>query len=388
MGLAGLGAASTHILRALDSHRHITVTAACDVRAEARSSFESLRGGTAFESVAAMAESDEVDAIYVATPNYLHCEHVLQAVRHGKDVIVEKPIAISLEECDRMVGAANKAGVRVLAGHTHSFDAPIVAMADAIAAGRIGDLYMLNNAFYTDWLYRGRAPDEVDTARGGGVVFRQGPHGIDVVRLLAQRPATRVMARTSQLDPRHPTHGSYVAYIEFGPRLVSTIVFSGYGFFDSAELTWGRGELGAPRPVETNGASRRRILAFSSAEEEREYKNACRFVGAEAENWLSVLDCDESERGQPFYGLTVASGSAGDLRQSEHGLFVYDNNGRQELPVAKAPLEREAELDILYKAWRDDVPLESHDATWARDTLKICLAIIESGETGQPVDLD
>ena len=387
MGLAGLGAASTQILRALDSYPHIVVTAACDNRPEALTAFQGLRSGSVFSSVAAMAESDEVDAIYVATPNYLHCEHVLQAIDNCKDVIVEKPIAISLAECDRMIAAANKVGVRILAGHTHSFDAPIVTMADAIRDGMIGELYMLHNSFYTDWLYRGRAPDEIDTARGGGVVFRQGPHGIDVIRQLAQRPAKRVLASISQLDSRRRTHGSYVAYIEFEANLVATIVFSGYGYFDSAELTWGRGELGCPRPLSTNSESRRRIRAFKNVQEEQVYKNSVRLAGAEAENWLSVLDCEESRRAQPFYGLTVVSGSRGDLRQSEHGVFLYDDAGRHEIAVAKAPLEREAELDILYKAWRADAPLESHDAVWARDTLEICLAIIESSETGGTVEV-
>jgi phthalate 4,5-cis-dihydrodiol dehydrogenase len=387
MGLAGLGAASTHILRALDAYDNMEVTAACDVRGEARAAFEVQRGAKAFASVNEMAESDNVDAIYVATPNYLHCEHVLQAVENGKDVILEKPIAITMEECDRMVAAAEKSGVRVLAGHTHSFDAPIVAMADAIAKGMIGDVYMIHNSFYTDWMVRGRAADEYDTARGGGVVFRQGPHGLDILRLLAQRPATRVLARTSEMDTRHPTHGSYTAYIEFGSGLVSTITFSGYGFFDSTEITWGRGELGCPRPVETHGIQRRRIFGFASAEEEQEYKNACRFMGVEAENWLSVLDCDESVRGQPFYGLTIASGSKGDLRQSEHGLYLYNDAGRTEIPVPRTMLERDAELDMLYKAWHADAPLESHDIVWARDTMKIIFAILESSKTGQTVDI-
>ena len=387
MGLAGLGAASTQILRALDDYANIEVTAACDVRPEALDAFRRLRSGSTYESVDQMAAADDVDAIYVATPNYLHCEHVLQAVAQGKDVIVEKPIAISLDECDRMIKAAEVAGVRVLAGHTHSFDAPIVAMTQAIADGIIGDLYMIQNSYFTDWMYRGRAPDELDTARGGGVVFRQGPHGIDVIRQLAGRAATRVTAKTSQLDPHHPTHGSYVAFIEFGPDLVASITFSGYGFFDTAELTWGRGELGCPRPLETNSRSRQRILAFETAEQEHEYKNSVRLAGAEAENWLSVVDCDDAVRAQPFYGLTIVSGSAGDLRQSEHGLYLYNNAGRQEIAVERAPLEREAELDILYRAWRDDVPLASHDATWARDTLEVCLAVIESSDSGQPVDI-
>jgi phthalate 4,5-cis-dihydrodiol dehydrogenase len=388
MGLAGLGAASTHILRALDAYDDIVVTAACDVREDAVAAFRATRSGLTYSSVEQMAESDEVDAIYVATPNYLHCDHVMQAIANGKDVIVEKPIAVTLEECDRMIKAAADAGVRVLAGHTHSFDAPIAAMAKLIHEdGLIGDLYMLHNSYYTDWLYRGRVPDELDTPRGGGVVFRQGPHGIDVIRQLAGQRATRVLARTSQLDVQHPTHGSYTAMIEFGPNVVATVTFSGYAYFDSAELTWGRGELGAPRPLGTNSDNRRRILGFKTVEEETAYKNSVRFTGPEAENWLAVLDCDEEIRTHPFYGLTIVSGSKGDLRQSEHGLYFYGDNGRQEIPVAKAALEREAELDVLYKAWRDDVPLPGHDAVWARDTLEICLAIIESSDTGQAVDL-
>ena len=79
MGLAGLGAASTHILRALDAYDNMEVTAACDVRGEARAAFEAHRGGKAFASVNEMAESDIVDAVYIATPNYPHCEQVTQA---------------------------------------------------------------------------------------------------------------------------------------------------------------------------------------------------------------------------------------------------------------------------------------------------------------------
>ncbi len=387
MGLVGLGAASTHILRALDSYPNIEVTAAADVRPEALEAWQRLRPGATYQSVEAMVASDEVDAVYVATPNYLHCEHVLAAVAAGKDVIVEKPIATSLAECDQMIEAADAAGVRILAGHTHSFDAPITAMTELIEQGAIGDVYMLHNLYYTDWLYRGRAPDEVDTARGGGVVYRQGPHGIDVIRQLAGRPVTRVTAQTTELDAARPTHGSYTAYLEFGKDLVATIVFSGYGFFDSSELTWNRGELGAPRPLDTNSVNRQRVLGFANTAEEHEYKNSVRLAGPEAENWLAVLDCPEDQRAHPFYGLTIVSGTKGDLRQSEFGLYIYDGDGRREIPVAKAPLEREAELDVLYRAWRDDVALIGHDARWAKDTLAVCLAIIESSQRGEPVTL-
>jgi phthalate 4,5-cis-dihydrodiol dehydrogenase len=70
MGLAGLGAASTHILRALDGYDNIIVTAACDVREDALAAFSATRSGLAHSSVKQMAESDEVDAFYVSSPAY------------------------------------------------------------------------------------------------------------------------------------------------------------------------------------------------------------------------------------------------------------------------------------------------------------------------------
>jgi phthalate 4,5-cis-dihydrodiol dehydrogenase len=391
VGLAGLGAAATAILEALDAHPNIVVTAAGDVRQEALDNFTRLRSGRAHRSVVDLAADPEVDAVYVATPNHLHCEHALTAIASGKDVILEKPVAVTLEECDRVIEAADRGGVRVLAGHTHSFDAPITAMASLVRSGAIGELYMLNQWYYTDWLYRGRMPAELDVGKGGGVVFRQGPHGVDIVRLLAGGPVTRVLARTTVMDPAHPGHGSYVAYLEFGSSLTATIVFSGYAFFDSSELTWGRDELGCPRDPEAHRRARKRVAGFASPADEHAYKDAVRFGGHEAEAWRAAVGgggCDPGVQAQPFYGLTVASGSAGDLRQSEHGLYLYDGDGRHEVEVAKGLTERQAEMDVLYQAWAKDEPLEGHDARWARGTLEVCLAIIESSATGQPVAVD
>ena len=386
IGLAGLGAASTEIINALKKNGNVSLTAGCDVRAELRDAFVEREGGLAFESVEAMAASGAVDVVYVATPNHLHCDHVVAAASAGKDVIVEKPMALTLAECDRMIEAAKTHGTRLLAGHTHSFDAPVVAMRRAIDDGLIGDVYMINQWYYTDWLYRGRLPDELDVGKGGGVVYRQGPHGLDIIRLLADRPVRRVKAFTTSLDFRGPTHGSYTALIEFDGAVHSTVVFSGYSFFDTAELTFGLGELGCPRPSETNGRARAFIRELSARDGEEDHKRSVAYGGAEASKWQSVvMHCEDDVRKHPFYGLTVVSGSRGDMRQSPDGLYIYDDEGRRELLIGKEVLEREAEINILYEAWRDDVPLAAHDGSWARDTLELVLAIIESAESGVEV---
>ena len=75
-----------------------------------------------------MAKSDACDVIWVATPNNFHAEHAILAANHGKHVVAEKPMALSIEQAEKMCEAADKNGIKLLAGHTQSFTLPIRAM--------------------------------------------------------------------------------------------------------------------------------------------------------------------------------------------------------------------------------------------------------------------
>src|SRR5687768_8245909 len=123
--MAGLGVASTQILPSISALPYIKITAAADTRTEALQKFREIYQGETYTSVEAMCESPDVDAVYIATPNQLHAEHVIAAAERGKHAIVEKPMALSIAECDAMNEAAEKHGVKLLCGHTHSFDPPI-----------------------------------------------------------------------------------------------------------------------------------------------------------------------------------------------------------------------------------------------------------------------
>ncbi|HEV2668213.1 MAG TPA: Gfo/Idh/MocA family oxidoreductase, partial [Blastocatellia bacterium] len=119
--MAGLGVASTQILPPISALPYIKITAAADTRTDALQKFRETYKGEAFTSVAAMCESPNVDAVYIATPNQLHAEHVIAAAERGKHAIVEKPMALSIAECDAMNEAAEKHNIKLLCGHTHSF---------------------------------------------------------------------------------------------------------------------------------------------------------------------------------------------------------------------------------------------------------------------------
>src|SRR5437762_2566019 len=184
VGIAGLGAGGSGLVRALAGHPHGRLTAVADLRTVALERMRSELGAQTYDSVEALCASPNVDVVYVCTPNHLHAEHVITAAEHGKHVIVEKPMALTIDECEAMNAAAERNGVKLLCGHTHSFDPPVRAMRALVTSGELGPLRMINTWHFNEFMYRPRMPHELDAARGGNIVFNQGPHQVDIVRLI------------------------------------------------------------------------------------------------------------------------------------------------------------------------------------------------------------
>src|SRR5436305_15160290 len=130
VGIAGLGVASTNALLELAAHPRVRITAAADVRAAARDAFARQFQAETYDSVEALCASPHVDAVYVLTPNRWHAAHAIAAAEHGKQVIADKPMALTLADCDAMIAAAERNGVRLLIGHSQGLDGPIVKMAE------------------------------------------------------------------------------------------------------------------------------------------------------------------------------------------------------------------------------------------------------------------
>jgi len=223
-GLAGLGTAAGMMLPALRKHENVRITAAADTDAAAREAFRRDFGAEIHESVEAMCESASVDVVYIATPTQHHVDHVRMALEQGKHVVVEKPMALTLDDAEGLIRAAEANGVHLVVGHSHSFEPPIRAMREIVRAGSLGHLRMLHNWYLSDWLYRPRNPEELDTRLGGGVTFRQGSHQFDILRLIGGGRVRSVRAMTGARDPRRPTEDSHVVYLEFEDGTPATAV--------------------------------------------------------------------------------------------------------------------------------------------------------------------
>lgn len=365
LGIAGMGNAGRAVARDVSAVSGVALTAAADVRQEALAPFRSNPTVKTFDSVEAMCRSGDVDAVWVATPNEFHAAHTVAAAVNGKHVVCEKPMAVSLEECDRMIDAAEANGVKLLM-HSKAGDPPVEKMREVVAGGKLGRVTQISSWNYKSWLNLPRLPAELDTAKGGGVVFRQGAHQIDIVRAIGGGLVKSVRANAGKWHPRFDTEGNYTAFLEFADGTPSTLVFNGYGRFDMAEITWGIGESGFAREFSADAAERSRPATpvERGARAERRRKGA---------------------RKQPFFGLTIVSLEKGDIRQSPDGLYIYSKKGREEIPCAPF-LDRAGELKRLYEAVAQKRPVLA-DGRWGKATLEVVLAILQSSRERREIEL-
>ena len=224
IGVVGLGLAGRLVVSALVDDPRVVFVAGADPNPESRSWFEAATDGIAHSSVEDLCSAG-LDAIWVATPTRMHREHVLLAVASGADVVVEKPMAVSVDDCDAMVTAAGAAEVHLLAGGVRSLDPAFRAMRQVIESGRIGALRTVQSASFTSWLVRSRATPDLDEALGGGLLFSQAPHQLDVVRTLASGArVASVRARAGAWSKARPGVGYYAADVELegATRLTGT----------------------------------------------------------------------------------------------------------------------------------------------------------------------
>jgi phthalate 4,5-cis-dihydrodiol dehydrogenase len=381
LGVAGLGRAFTLMLPTFLADARVRLVAACDPRAAAREQFARDFSAPAHEDVEALARDPEVEAIYIASPHQFHAEHTRLAAAHGKHVLLEKPMALTLAECDAMIEQCRQAGVRLIVGHCHSFDAPYLRAREIIQGGSVGAVRMIHAVNYTDFLYRPRRPEELSTQAGGGVVFSQAAHQIDVVRLLAGSEVTRVRAATGQWDPERRTEGAYAALLWFANGAFASVTYSGYGHFDSDEWCGWTGEMGNRKSPTEYGGARRRLLQVGNASEEARLKNESTYGGPAYQPPTQAAAASYQH-----FGPVLVSCDGADLRPVPDGVWVYGHEAKRHdlLPLPSVP--RSEVIDELDAALRKNVaPL--HDGPWARATLAVCLALLQSARENREVEL-
>lgn len=381
LGAIGLGRAAALMLPSLAAHPHVRLTAAADPHPEARRRFEAEFGGRTYPDAVSLCASGDVDAVYIATPHARHAENAIAAATHGKHAIVEKPMALSVEDCRAMTAAAQRAGTVLIVGHTHAYDPPTALMGRLIRSGEFGRLRTIVNLVYTNFLYRPRRPEELDSTRGGGIMYNQVPHQLEIAFTLACAPLRSVRAVAGVWDPQRRTEGALSAFLTFADGAVAQLTYSGYDHFDSDELHYWIGEGGEEKAHDNHGAARR-ALAGIDPERERALRAGSGFGGrgvVRAEGRMHEL----------HFGFLLASCERADLRPAPDGVTIYADDGVRtlECPRARVYPNKDPVIDELYDAVVKGVP-PVHDGAWGTTTMIAALALVESAATGREILLD
>ena len=290
-------------------------------------------------------------------------------------------MALSLDACYRMQEACAQAGTQMIVGHSHSFNAPVLQARALIASGRYGRVRLVQALNFTDFLYRPRRPEELDTTQGGGVVFSQAAHQIDIVRLLAGGDTQSVYARTGSWDSKRRTEGAYTAILNFQSGAFASVTYNGYGFFDSDTLMEGVGEMGWPKGSRVHQETRKRYLHTQDEVAEAQSKANRNFGGRDY-----VPDQRSAPQAFQHFGPVIACCEEADLRLTPYGVEVHDVHGVHLEALASPTIPRSEVMDEMWSVAREGT-LPVHSAAWSTATMEVCLAILESNAAEKAIIL-
>jgi predicted dehydrogenase len=173
---------------------------------------------TAYGSYEALLADSNVDAIYVPLPNHLHAAWSIAAIEAGKHVLCEKPLAMTVRDAERMIEAAERAGVKLMEAFMYRLHPSWVAAREIVASGRIGRLKTVHSWFS----YYNDDPANIRNvlAAGGGALYDIGCYSVNLSRMLFGGEPTGVDAIVVR-DPLNGTDVVTSGILAFGDGLAS-----------------------------------------------------------------------------------------------------------------------------------------------------------------------
>lgn len=194
----GCGTIARKHMTALSRIENAEVVGACDLDPAAREGFRANHPLEVFESVEEMVSSKDPDVLCVLTPSGCHAENILEASRFNRHFVVEKPLALRLDQVDTILEECEMRGIKVFVVQQNRFNPPVQKLKESIVQGRFGKLVLgtVRVRWCRDQDYYEQKPWRGTWALDGGVLSNQGSHHIDMLIWL-MGDAESVMAKTA-----------------------------------------------------------------------------------------------------------------------------------------------------------------------------------------------
>ena len=189
LGLAGLGSMGRNHLRVISNHPETSLAAIADTDPAALDAAAAQTGARGFADPLAMIAEAELDGLVIAAPTTAHVALALAAIDRGVTLLVEKPLAATVEDGLTIVAAARKRGIRVQVGHVERYNPAVLEMGRLLRAGWLSTIYAITSR---------RAGPFPARIRDVGVTVDLGTHDVDMLSWIAGERPVRVYAETAQ----------------------------------------------------------------------------------------------------------------------------------------------------------------------------------------------
>ncbi len=182
-----------------------------------------------YETFDRIKQDPNVQAVYIALPNSMHCEYTVRAAEAGKHVLCEKPMAISSAECRRMIDACKRANVKLMVGYRIHFDATFLKVRELARSGALGEIEAFQGGFYG---LKNKQQWRLDRAlAGGGSLMDLGIYPLNTIRWIAgEEPAEfRAFVATREKGPKFSSVEQTVDWLMKFPSGILANCGSSYG---------------------------------------------------------------------------------------------------------------------------------------------------------------
>ena len=183
VGVIGVGAMGENHVRVYHKIEEANLVAVSDVSERALKKIEKKYGAKGYTEYSELLENPEIEVVSVCVPTTFHHNVVMEAIKNGKHVLVEKPIAFTLEEAEEMIAAAKEAGVLLATGHVERFNPAVQKAKELVDDGVIGDIV---SAFAKRV---GPLPPRIKDV---GVAIDLAIHDLDIMNYLFDEEVTQV----------------------------------------------------------------------------------------------------------------------------------------------------------------------------------------------------
>lgn len=330
---------ATDHVRGIKANSNAGIIAICDLDLEKAGNVASELGiPHVYSDYKEMLRREDIDVVIVCTPDQIHCEQTIAAMKAGKDVLCEKPMAMTVQECKDMIKSSRETDRKLMVGQICRYAPAFILVKKLIDNGEIGELFFVESEYAHDYSHiPGVGNWRIDPVKLRHPILGGGCHAVDLLRWIAGNPSEVSAFANRKVLKTWPVDDCTVAILRFPDDVIGKVMVS----------------IGCKRA----------------------YTMRSVFYGDKG-----TIIADNTSPHITIYKETIAN----------NGLLIdgeWDQHKAISLPVRIASHNTYSEITEFIDIIINDRPVQT-DGVQGASTVAVCLAIVESAATGRSVDVE